>query len=367
MDVSDATPFSDGRILEHLTVAVLVLDEQLRPEFLNSAAEILLSVSRQRARRQTLRELLPGNDAFVTQIEESIAGGYPFTEREVRLRVNLEHVTTIDCTVTPLTVPPASSRLLLEMVDLDRHVRIAEEEARLNQQRISHALLRGLAHEIKNPLGGLRGAAQLLARELPDPQLSEFTTIIIGEADRLRNLVDSMLGPSHPPQRRSVNIHEVSERVRQLLAAESPAEIRLTSDYDPSIPPLEADSDQLIQAILNVARNAVQALDGRGTIVFRTRTLRQYTLGHRRHKLVLRLDIVDNGPGIPEYLKGQIFYPLISGREQGTGLGLPIAQSLINQHGGLIECASRPGETVFTFLLPLVPDHERATPNLDRG
>jgi two-component system nitrogen regulation sensor histidine kinase GlnL len=185
--------------------------------------------------------------------------------------------------------------------------------------------------------------------------LREYTGIIIGEADRLRNLVDRMLGPNQLPHHSEVSIHEILERVRVLVEAEADPGIRLERDYDPSIPPLWGDADRLIQAVLNVARNAAQALNVRqqGVIILRSRVQRQYTIGAKRHKLVARLDVIDDGPGIPPEQQEQIFYPMISGRPGGTGLGLSIAQSIINQHGGLIECASRPGETVFTLLLPL--------------
>ena len=217
------------------------------------------------------------------------------------------------------------------------------------------SLVRGLAHEIKNPLGGLRGAAQLLERQLPSEELKEFTQVIIGEADRLQNLLDRMLGPNTPPNMRMINIHSVLERVRTLVEAENASlpGIELERDYDPSIPDVYGDAEQLIQVVLNLVRNAIQALGQEGRIVLRTRTQRQVTLGQKVHRLVLRVDIVDNGPGIPEPLQNDIFYPMVTGRADGTGLGLPIAQSVINHHGGLIECASRPGETVFTIYLPL--------------
>ena len=203
-------------------------------------------------------------------------------------------------------------------------------------------------------MAALRGAAQLLEREFADPDLKEYTGIIIGEADRLRNLVDRMLGPIRRPVCRDVNIHEVLERVRQLMQAEAAPGIVIQQDYDPSIPLVYGDSDQLIQAILNITRNAIEALKGQGSILFRSRIQRQCTIGQSRHRLVARIEVVDNGPGIPDALREDIFYPMISGRSDGTGLGLSIAQSLVNQHGGLIEYVSRPGETVFSLLIPLM-------------
>ena len=199
----------------------------------------------------------------------------------------------------------------------------------------------------------MRGAAQLLERELADPVLKEYTDVIIGEADRLQNLVDRMLGPNTIPKKRAISIHQILERVRQLVSAEVPPQVQLVRDYDPSIPDLIADPDQLIQAVLNIVRNAAQAVGELGEIRLRSRTLRQYTLGQHRHKIVIKVDVIDNGPGIAADMMESIFYPMVTGRPDGTGLGLSIAQSIINQHGGLIECASEPGNTRFTLLLPI--------------
>ena len=219
-------------------------------------------------------------------------------------------------------------------------------------------LVRGLAHEIKNPLGGIRGAAQLLARELPNTDLQDYTDVIIQEADRLRNLVDRMLGPYRPPQLTSINIHEITERVCNLIEAETQGDLQILRDYDPSIPDLMGDREQLIQAVLNIVRNAMQALlagppSQHGQITLRTRTLRQFTIGQRRHRLVCRLEIFDNGPSIAPGILDSIFYPMVSGRADGTGLGLSITQNIITRHHGLIECESVPGCTVFTLFLPL--------------
>jgi two-component system nitrogen regulation sensor histidine kinase GlnL len=219
-------------------------------------------------------------------------------------------------------------------------------------------LVRGLAHEIKNPLGGLRGAAQLLDMELSDPELKEYTQIIIAESDRLQGLMDKMLGPNKPPQKSPLNIHEVLERIRTLVQAESTGNIVIHADYDPSIPDIIADKNQLIQALLNIVRNAVQAINKQGLIMFKTRIHRQMTIGRKRYRLTLRIDIMDNGPGIEPDMMHQIFYPMITGRAEGTGLGLSIAQSLINHHNGLIECTSEPGNTVFSIYLPLENDHD---------
>jgi len=232
-------------------------------------------------------------------------------------------------------------------------LRISREENQLAQQEATQKILRGLAHEVKNPLGGLRGAAQLLERQLDSEDLKEYTRVIIDEADRLQKLVNRILGPNNLPNKRSINIHHVLEHIRSLLMAEGEQHTDIQRDYDPSIPDLAADSDQLIQALLNIARNACQALDDEGSITFRTRIERKYTIGKHRHDLVARVEIIDNGPGIPADMQDKIFFPMVTGRAEGTGLGLSITQSLIQQHDGLIEVNSVPGRTVFTVLLPI--------------
>ncbi len=227
----------------------------------------------------------------------------------------------------------------------------------LIQQQANSELLRNLAHEIRNPLGGLRGAAQLLEHELPQPSLKEYTQVIIKEADRLHSLMDRLLAPHRVPQYEPTNIHEVLERVRSLLLAESSRNIRVQRDYDTSLPELIGDREKLIQAVLNIARNAVQAMQSNSKenaqITFRTRSERQITLARKRYRVGIRLEIIDNGPGIPADLVDKIFYPLVSRREGGTGLGLALAQTFITQHHGMIDCESQPGRTCFTILLPI--------------
>lgn len=341
------------RVLDALATSVIVLDRQLRLAFMNPAAEILFALSFRQAQGMSFQDLAIGAGNLVEGLQRCLASGHPYTERELPLILPGEQSITVDCTVSPMLEQDLPVELLVELRQVDRQLRITREEYLIAQHNTSRALVRNLAHEIKNPLGGLRGAAQLLEREFTDDSLKEYTQIIIGEADRLRNLVDRMLGPIHLPVRSEINIHEILERVRSLVLAESGNGIHIERDYDPSIPPLMGDADQLIQAVLNIVRNAVQAMEGRGVITLRTRVQRQCTIGQKHHKLVARLDIIDTGPGIPEKLREEIFYPMIAGRPEGTGLGLSIAQVLVNQHNGLIECTSRPGETVFTLLLPL--------------
>lgn len=347
-------------VLDGLTTAVVTVDGLLRVSTLNSAAETLFSVGRRHAVGQPVMQAIPHLAVLADRLRAALATGTGFIEREMKLRRSGDEAhaepLTVDCTVTPVAL--AKSSLLLELLPLDRHLRISRDEVLLAQHEASRELIRGLAHEIKNPLGGIRGAAQLLEREFPDSEHREYTRVIIREADRLQNLVNRLLGPNRLPQKAMANVHEVLEHVRQLIEAEGRGLVRVQRDYDPSIPELWADREQLIQAVLNVARNALQALAGRSgepapAIVLRTRMRRQFTIAGMRHRLSVQIDIEDNGPGIPPALIEKIFYPMVTTRADGTGLGLPIAQVLIHSHGGLIECTSRPGATVFSLYLPL--------------
>ncbi|MCG6941220.1 MAG: PAS domain-containing protein [Thiohalocapsa sp.] len=341
-------------ILGNLNTAVLLFDADLRLSYINAAGELLLAVSAKAVLGKSAGGLVPcPAEPVEERLRESLVTRQPFTEREVELRRPDGELIRVNCTVLPVHQFESAGELLMELHQVDRQIRITREEHLISQHQATQALLRGLAHEIKNPLGGLRGAAQLLERELPSQELREYTRIIIDEADRLQGLLNRMLGPNQLPLLRDVNIHHVLEHVRGLLSAEYPSGPRIMRDYDPSIPDLRADSDRLIQALLNIARNGAHAAGDAGTLTFRTRVLRQFTLGNELHRLVMRLDIEDTGPGIPEKLLERIFFPMVSGRAGGTGLGLPIAQELINQHGGLIECESRPGCTRFFVYLPL--------------
>ncbi len=345
------------RALENLTTAVLILDSEVCVRYLNPAAETLLETSAERAQGLKLRRWLPHAPKFIEGLHEAIRTGRSYTEREMQVLLTGNREITASCTVTPLLDAGHAPALLLEFIELEHQLRMSREEHLLAQQKTTQTMLRGFAHEIKNPLGGLRGAAQLLDLELDDPELREYTRIIIAEADRLRKLVDRMLGPNGRPCVTLLCIHEVLERVHSLITAEAPAGVCVKQDYDPSIPFIRGDNDLLVQAILNIARNALQAVGDKGIILFKTRIALQRTIGHRRHKLAVKIDIIDNGPGIPPELIEQIFFPMISGRPVGTGLGLSIAQNLINQHNGIIECDSRPGRTKFSVLLPLEEEH----------
>jgi two-component system nitrogen regulation sensor histidine kinase GlnL len=290
--------------------------------------------------------------ALLANLKLSLTMAEPLLDRALTLN-RIGQSVTITFSATPIVNDDDQPEVLVELLQVDNHLRISKEEQLLSQQNTARLLVRGLAHEIKNPLGGLRGAAQLLDLELIDPDLKEYTGIIIAESDRLQGLMDKMLGPNKLPNKKLLNIHEVLERVRQLVEAEASGNIQILCDYDPSIPDLKADKDQLIQAVLNIVRNAVQAVDGTGMIKLNTRIKRNVTIGRKNHKLAVKIDITDNGPGIDAEMMNQIFYPMITGRPEGTGLGLSIAHSLISQHNGLIECKSEPGITTFSILLPL--------------
>lgn len=340
-------------VFDNLTTGVLLLDAELRLLAMNPAAEELLDVSAKQVLGESVERLLPETEVFVAALGRARTRGAPLTEREMRLSLPGESIITVDCSVTPMPEGDGAARLLVELVQVDRHRQMSREEQLLARNETVRALMRGLAHEIRNPLGGLRGAAQLLERELDAQALKEYTRVIVHEADRLQNLLDRMLGPRALPDKQLVNIHQVTERVRALLSAEAPPGVVVERDYDPSIPSFRVDAERLIQAVLNVARNAVQAVGKRGRVLLRTRVQRRFTIGQTCHRLVVRLDVCDNGPGIPEELREQLFYPLVSGRGDGTGLGLSIAQSLVHQHGGIIECHSEPGATTFSLILPV--------------
>lgn len=344
-------------LLDNLTTATLLLNDNLRLEYMNPAAEMLLAVSGQRSHGQFISELFTESSEALSALRQAVAHAHPFNKREAMLTSLSGQAITVDYAVTPV-LSRGETLLLLEMHPRDRLLRITKEEAQLSKQETSKMLVRGLAHEIKNPLGGIRGAAQLLARQLPEQSLKDYTNVIIEEADRLRNLVDRMLGSNKLPSLALTNVHEVLERVGSLVEAESQGSITLLRDYDPSIPDVLIDPEQMIQAVLNIVRNAMHAIGSQtnphhGRITLRTRALRQFTIGHCRHRLVTKIEIIDNGPGIPAELQETMFFPMVSGRADGTGLGLAITQNIISQHQGLIECESHPGHTAFSIFLPL--------------
>jgi two-component system nitrogen regulation sensor histidine kinase GlnL len=339
-------------LIDNLSTALFLFDRDLKLCAINTAGESLLSLGARQIMGQRVDELLK-NSAITSAAQRALFTGHPLTERDIELHATGQAPINADCIVTPLAEVQYVLGVMLEIINTDAQRWIRREETLIAQQNISRALIQGIAHEIKNPLGGIRGAAQLLERELSKASHREYTTLIINEVDRLRTLLDRMGEPNGLPQRRMINIHEVFEHIRGLVEAEAPAGIVVKRDYDPSLPEVLADRDHLIQALLNIVRNAVQAMGNSGQILLRTRSQRQLTVGLKRHKLVARMDVVDNGPGIPPELKDNIFYPLVTGRAEGTGLGLSIAQSLIHKQGGLIGFCSEPGETIFTVWLPI--------------
>jgi two-component system nitrogen regulation sensor histidine kinase GlnL len=336
--------------LELLTTAVLMLDESLHVTYANPAAETLLAHGRKHLLGVGLDMVLRGNDGFLQRLARSLETDTGFNENDLEVDVVGERV-HLHCVISPIEA--GESRLVLEFRELEQQLKIAREAKILEQQEANRELIRNLAHEIKNPLGGIRGAAQLLERELGDPELREFTQVIVNETDRLQSLMNRLLTPSRLPRVEAINIHEVTERVRMLLLAEFPAGLSIRRDYDTSLPETAGDKEQLIQAILNVARNAAQATSGAGEILLETRVARQVTIARNRYRHAIAVAIEDNGPGVPKDLAERIFYPLVSGREGGTGLGLSLAQSFVSQHHGLIEYESEPGRTRFVILLPV--------------
>ncbi|MDR2614491.1 MAG: PAS domain-containing protein [Candidatus Accumulibacter sp.] len=345
--------------------SVVLLDADLSIRYLNPAAEHLLAVSGKTVRGSRLDSVVECPGTLMEALNNALTRGWNYSEPDTEIRRNDDEVLHLHCSVSQ--VEAGDVRLLVEFWSIDPQVlRATREERLLELQMASRELIRNLAHEVKNPLGGIRGAAQLLEHELNNPGLHEYTQVIIKEADRLQDLMKRLLSPHRPMQPGSVNIHEILERVRSLLTAEFSGSLAIRRDYDTSLPELVGDREQLIQATLNIARNAAQAITCRtdgggaaGRITFRTRVARQITLIKRRFPLALELKIIDDGPGIPDDIRERMFYPLVSGREGGNGLGLTLAQSFILQHQGTIECQSRPGYTCFTIRLPLSEDRRQ--------
>ena len=339
--------------LEMLSTAVLLLSAQRVVLYANAAAEHLFELSRARLCGFAIGALFADARLLAGAIDSAVGSGAAYTEQEIELGIAGKPRLHLAVTATP--VDHAAVALILELRRIDQQLKIAREERQLEQQEANRELIRNLAHEIKNPLGGIRGAAQLLERELERPQLSEYTQVIIQESDRLQSLVNRLLTPHRLPTYRRTNVHEVLVRVKGVVQAEFPA-IPIEADFDISLPEIEADPEQLTQAVLNVVRNAAQALSGTTAdprIALATRVARYVTLARRRHRLALAISVTDNGPGIAPAIRERIFYPLVSGREGGSGLGLTIAQTFVAQHGGTIECESEPGRTVFRILLPV--------------
>lgn len=339
--------------LELLATGVVLLDADLKILALNLSAENLLEVSAGRAVGSELEAFLDESNEWYPLLRQALADNYPLVRRAVPLTTRTGQERTVDVTLSPIAAKIGARSLLVELNMVDRLQAISRDENEWQAQATLKEIMKGVAHEVKNPLGGIRGAAQLLAKELSNPAQQEYTDIIISEVDRLRTLVDRMLGPNEKLESEPTNIHEVTEHVRQLIEAEARGSLIIGRDYDPSLPDFYADAGQLTQAILNLVRNAWQACGDGGLITLKTRVLRQFTVGGNRHKLVCALQVQDNGPGVPESLLTRLFLPMVTGNANGTGLGLSIAQRIANQHGGLIQVQSTPGDTCFTLLLPM--------------
>ncbi len=343
-------------LLEEANTAFIVINADFKLIYANPASELLLSQSAQRLYQQSLQQLAGYYHFNPASIEKLFVDRNSFTENEVTLRVD-GHSVLIAVSATYLNFKNAD-HAILEMRCIEQQRKFSQVHYQEHQQKVAQDLVRGLAHEIKNPLGGLRGAAQLLESELPDPELREFTQIIIDQADRLTALVNRLLGPQKVGQWATHNIHSVLEKVRKLVCLDLPDFINIKVDYDPSIPDFEMQPDQLQQAFLNIMQNAIQALNGQpakhGQITLRTRTAHQVTINGFPQRLAAEIKIIDNGPGIPEDLKDTLFYPMVTGKSNGTGLGLSIAQELIKQHNGRIECQSSKGHTEFLIYLPMI-------------
>lgn len=351
--------------LDLLATAVLALDARLRIRYANPAAENLFELSNRHLPEEPITQVFGGAQALATTAQLALSNAITYIEHDVGLTPLGRTQLRLDCTVTP--VQSRDPGVLLEFRLLNQQIKAEREQRSLQEGQLNRELIRNLAHEIRNPLGGIRGAAQLLENELDRKDLTEYTRVIIKEADRLQALLDRLLAPNRLPKTESLNVHEVLEQVRSVILAEFPNALSITRDYDPSLPEIHGDKQQLTQAFLNIVRNAAQALHGDATasapaaagrgmneIVIKTRAARRVTVAKKAYRLALSVEIIDNGPGIAPELYDKIFFPLFSAREGGTGLGLTIAQSFINQQRGTIEVDSAPGRTCFTIMLPVL-------------
>lgn len=355
-----------SRVFDYLSTAIVCLHENLNILHINQAAESLLKISGARSKGQKIIDLLLDCSELESVLVGSLESGQTFTRRQAQLTLLNAESVMVDYSVSSFS-DDGGVQLILELHPINRYLRIDRDGLLRSHQETTRQMIRGLAHEIKNPLGGIRGSAQLLERQLPSEDLKEYTHVIIGESDRLTNLVDRMLGPNSLPQPSLSNIHELLERMTRLLEIESGGNLKIDRDYDPSIPEFYFDPELLTQALLNIGLNAFQALCSTEypRISLTTRIERQFTIGQVRHRLVLKIDVGDNGPGILENIKENLFFPMISGKPKGTGLGLSLAQSIVHQHQGTIEYRTKPGETVFTILIPVLSQGNLAKTNGD--
>lgn len=340
-------------ILDSLVTGLLVIDENRSVVFANHSAEEIFRQSAPRLCLRNITDLLAHDELDAARIAKHQHSDSAFQLHNVNV-IN-GHDTDTFCTLSfRLCVLEGRAYSLVEIYDLSLNKKLNEEYHRQNQHQATTDLLRRLAHEIKNPLSGLRGSAQLLKLELDDSELHEYTDIIIREADRLRNLVDRMLGPHAVEKKQLINIHQVLERARQVIEVGLPREVNINRDYDPSLPEILIAPEQMQQAVLNLLKNAVEAVGQSGEVTIRTRAQNQLTINNKPYRVAIRIDIIDDGPGISADIQNKIFFPLVSDKLKGTGLGLNITQTLVQQHDGVVECESRSSETKFSILLPIV-------------
>jgi two-component system nitrogen regulation sensor histidine kinase GlnL len=342
--------------LEDLATAVFACDKNLIIKYINPSAEILFQLSNDLAVNENISLFFEDIDFFEDALGQARTKHSSYREYEYFIQTKQNKTICVSFTITPIEKKELD--FIVEFSQMDQQLRVAREERMFIQQQANSELLRNLAHEIRNPLGGLRGAAQLLEKELNEKSLKEYTQVIINEADRLQNLMNKLLIPHQLPKYKRTNIHEVLERVRSLILSEFPENLELTRDYDVSLPEFIGDREKLIQAVLNVARNGVQAMLGvklkaKMNLKFITRAESQIVFHKKKHTTAIRLDIIDDGPGINKELLDKIFYPLVSGKDYGSGLGLSLAQNFITQHNGMIDCLSVAGNTKFSIILPI--------------
>lgn len=357
--MSDRVALADSAsLLQQMTTALLITDSRGHIRYANAASESLLAGSSRRLRGAPIESLFRYSSLDLSVLLSACEQQQSLSDSDVIWVLHDGKQMTVELMVSPYTVVDGEQLQLLELRQVDMIRRISQEQVQQHQLAAAQQLIRGLAHEIKNPLGGIRGAAQLLELKFEDDATREYTSLIIRQTDRLRELVDRLLGPNQPGQRRAVNVHQLIERCMKVVELDKPEQVVLSKDYDPSLPPLVMVEYQIEQVLLNIIQNAVFAVGGQGSIRVRTRILHQETIYGKRHRRCLRLSVIDNGAGVPADIKDTLFYPLVSGREGGTGLGLSIAQSLIHQHAGKIEVNSRPGHTEFTLYLPYQEDAE---------
>ncbi len=339
-----------------MVTALVVLDSDLLIQYANPAAEALLLKSFNKLKDTTLDTVLFNDPIDRSRLNQLLTSGQEFSDNDVILEFYDRRKITVEITASSIELD-GQPHLLLEFKQIDQQKQISAEAFQQQQWESARDLIKGLAHEIKNPLGGLRGAAQLLNKELTEGQ-QEYTQMIIEQADRLTNLVDRLLGPNQLPKIEQQNIHIVLEKVAQLVGFNNPLQTQIIKDYDPSLPPINFDEDKIHQAILNIVNNAIQVIGKNGAITIKTRAASNKTINGRQVKLTAKISIIDNGPGIPNKIQDTLFYPMVSGRANGNGLGLSISQTLINQHKGKLSCVSQPGHTEFIILLPITDENK---------